>query len=142
MATITMGKSVTMHYILQLDNGEKIENTYDEKPIKFQVGQRQILQSLEKGLIGLQSGDQKKITVSFQEAYGAYNPQLVQIVDRATFTGDAPLSVGVFITVTLEKGQQMPCKVIQITKDTVSLDFNHPAAGKNLIFNVEVLGVE
>jgi FKBP-type peptidyl-prolyl cis-trans isomerase SlyD len=128
---------VTLDYILFVED-EVMENTADGEPIQFIQGIGQIIPGLEKALYGLQVGDKKKAMIQPEDAYGEYDPESIEIVKKEEFSEEVPLDVGTFLDLSDDDGEVLSAQVIEEDEDTVTLDFNHPLAGKTLTFEITV----
>ncbi len=137
---------VTMDYELKID-GEVVDTSEDGDPIIFLQGAGQIIPGLEKAIYGLTAGDKKSVTVSPEDGYGEIDPDSIVEVPKDEFPEDFPLELGVEITVNTEDEddesleEEMEATIVAINEDTVTLDFNHPLAGKSLNFDVNILEV-
>ena len=138
---------VTMDYELRID-GEIVDTSEDGDPIIFLQGTGQIIPGLEKAIYGLKQGDQKTISVEPKDGYGEIDPESIVEVPKDEFPEDFPLELGVEITVNTEddedeeaEEEEMEATIVAINKDTVTLDFNHPLAGKTLEFSVNILEI-
>lgn len=136
---------VTMDYELRID-GEVADTSEDGDPIVFLQGAGQIISGLEKAIYGLKAGDKKVITVQPQDGYGEIDPDSIVDVPRDEFPADFPLEVGVEITVDTDSEdedveEEMEATIVAVKDDAVTLDFNHPLAGKVLEFSIEILEV-
>ena len=134
------GKKVTLHYKLFVK--DKLLETADAKdPFTYQHGQHQIVPGLEKGLTGLHVGDKKTIWVTSQDAYGPVNPQAFREIPKDKLPADIPKKAGALLEARSPKGEVMLVKIKEVKDKTVVIDFNHPLAGKELVFQVEVIGI-
>jgi len=137
---------VTMDYELRID-GEVVDTSEDGDPIVFLQGAGQIIPGLEKAIYGLTAGDKKSVTVSPEDGYGEIDPDSIVEVPKDEFPEDFPLELGVEITVNTEDEEdesleeEMEATIVAINEDTITLDFNHPLAGKSLDFDVSILEV-
>lgn len=129
---------VSLFYTLTVD-GEVFDYTEDEEAIEFLQGYENIIPGLEKELYGMKIGDKKQITVPVEEAYGEYDEEEIRDIPRTEFPADVPLAPGVELELTDNEGDMLYAKVVSLAKDTVKLDFNHPLAGKELQFYIEVV---
>jgi FKBP-type peptidyl-prolyl cis-trans isomerase SlyD len=129
---------VTLDYTLTVD-GEVVDSTAGIDPITFLQGYENIIPGLEKELYGLKVGDQKKVFVPAKDAYGEIDPEAIVDVPRGDIPKDIPLKPGIELQVSNEDGELMDAVITSISKDSVRLDFNHPLAGKDLNFEVEVM---
>ena len=128
---------VSLRYTLTVD-GEVIDYTEDDEAIEFLQGYGNIIPGLEHELDGMQIGEKKQVSVPTAEAYGEYDQEEIRDVPRSEFPPDVPLAPGVELELTDTDGDILYAKVVSIAKDTVKLDFNHPLAGKELHFYVEI----
>jgi FKBP-type peptidyl-prolyl cis-trans isomerase SlyD len=137
---------VTMDYELRIDD-EVVDTSEDGDPIVFLQGAGQIIPGLEKAIYGLKIGDSKTVTVEPQDGYGEIDPDSVVDVPRDEFPDDFPLEVGVEITVHTDnddeevEDEEMEATIVAVKEDSVTIDFNHPLAGKTLNFSVNILDV-
>lgn len=138
---IGQNKVVTMNYTLKDSDGNVIQTTDRKEPFQFLSGNKQILPNLEKEIDGMIIGSKKFVKIAAQEAYGEYNEQAVQQIDKKNFPGDVNLQVGMEFVANSPEGQQMPFVVKDIKEEEVTIDFNHPLAGKDLEFDVELVDI-
>ncbi len=126
---------VTLDYKLIVED-EMLESTEDGEPIKFIQGIGQIIPGLENALYGLKIGDQKTVVIQPEDAYGEYDPESLQEAKKEEFSEEIPLDVGTFLDLEDDEGDILSAQVIAAEEDTVTLDFNHPLAGKTLTFEI------
>jgi FKBP-type peptidyl-prolyl cis-trans isomerase SlyD len=138
---------VTMNYSLSID-GEVVDSSEgeDNDPIIFLQGAGQIISGLEKSIYGLKVGDKKSVTVDPKDGYGEVDPESIVEVPKDEFPEDFPLELGVEITVNAddedeEGDEEMEATIIAVNESTVTLDFNHPLAGKTLNFDVHIIDI-
>ena len=135
------GKTISFDYTLTVD-GAVIESSKGKKPLEYVHGEKKIIPGLEKQLAGLKIGDEKKIVVPAEEAYGNIDPKALQEVDRSLISKEIPLTVGTILETTDPAGRTFPAKVTEIKEKTVMLDLNHPLAGKELTFDVKIVDIK
>ncbi len=128
---------ISFHYRLTDKKGQEIDSSVGADPLMFLEGGGQIIPGLEKFLITLQAGDKKEITVPYQEAYGAYDQILISQVPRDRFPAQE-IKIGDMFQVGKESHQQI-VMVIDISDSLVTIDANHPLAGQDLTFAVEIV---
>ncbi len=138
---IKNGKTVLIHYEGRLEDGTVFDSSKDREPLEFVFGKGSIIPGLERGLEGLEKGDKKEISVDAKDAYGEKNPEAIQRVSKEQFPQDITPEVGMQLMAQTETSE-IPVVVTDVEEDYVVIDFNHPLAGKNLIFNVEVVDVK
>jgi len=133
-------KYVAIDYCLTLDSGEEVDRSQAGSPLGFITGTGQIIPGLEKQLMGMAVGDSAKITVEPEDAYGLVNDELQQDVPRSHFPTDVEVEVGMSFQA---DGPHGPFMVVvkSISDDTVTVDLNHPMAGKRLLFDIKVVEV-
>ncbi len=139
---VDKNKVVTFHYVLKdKDTGEVIDSSRDYgEPVKVLFGKDALIEGLEKGMIGMKVGDKRTIEVKPEEGYGEVDPSLIQKVPREYFV-NVELEKGMPLRAQTPDGQIIDMIVVDFDEDTVVVDLNHPLAGKELVFDVEVLEV-
>lgn len=131
---------VSMEYTLTVD-GEVVDSSKENGPIDFIQGKGNIIPGLEKALYGMNLDESKEVNVPAAEAYGEFDEEAVEEVPVSDFPTDIPLEVGVELAVEDEDGGAMSAVIEEVTKDTVTLNFNHPLAGKDLVFDVKIVSL-
>ena len=137
---IIHGIRVTMHFSLMLQDQTIIDSTFDKEPANFCVGDGNLLPGFEKVLIGLAIGEEEVFEIEPQEAFGQYNDQNIQRLEKASFDDDN-LEVGSVYSFE-NGGGELPGVIINIDDKFASVDFNHPLAGKLILFKVKILNIE
>jgi FKBP-type peptidyl-prolyl cis-trans isomerase SlpA len=132
---------VTLHFAIRLENGDLVDSTEGKAPATFCVGDGNLLPGFEQALFGLKSGDKRSLPISPEQGFGQPNPQNVQVMPRSQFT-DMPLSEGLLIIFQDAAKGELPGVVKAFDEQQVSIDFNHPLAGKPLTFEVEIIEVK
>lgn len=131
---------VSMEYELTVD-GEVIDATDAGDPIEFIQGYENIIPGLEKAVEGMTVGDSKEVFVKAAEAYGEYDADGFVEVPKAEFPEDIPMEVGVEISVTNDDGEEMTAYIEEVSVESITLNFNHPLAGKDLNFKVKIVSI-
>ena len=137
---IAQNTEVTLHFALHLENGDTVDSTFDKSPATFKVGDGNLLPGFEAALFGFKAGDKRTVTVQPENAFGQPNPQNVQIMPRSQFEG-MELSEGLLVIFNDAANTELPGVVKAFDNAQVTVDFNHPLAGKTLSFEVEILSV-
>ncbi len=137
---ITDGMVVSLAYVLTVD-GEEVERTETDSPLEYLHGADNIIPGLEAALNGKQAGDQVNVTLPPEEAYGEYDEEEIEEVDRSDMADAGPLELGMLVEVEDEDGFVYMATIAEVTADTVTLDFNPPLAGKTLTYDVQVVAV-
>ena len=142
MAKVKEGDTVSIHYTGKLDDGTQFDSSEGREPLSFEVGSGQIIPGLDKALPEMEEGESKQVTVPPEEGYGPVNPDAKQAVPRAEIPEHIPLDIGTQLQVQTPDGQTMNVTVAEVTDEQVVLDANHPLAGQNLNFSIEVVKVD
>ncbi len=132
---------VSMHYSLSDGDGNLLDTSAGEGPLSFLCGADQIIPGLEKQLLGMHVGDKKKIVVPPAEAYGDYDEELLQKLDRKDLGDVGGLEVGETLEFENDEGHIVEGRVADINDIVVVIDFNHPLAGETLHFDIEITGI-
>ncbi|MBR9788423.1 MAG: FKBP-type peptidyl-prolyl cis-trans isomerase [Vibrionaceae bacterium] len=143
MTTITKDSVVTLHFTIKMKDGSVADSTHNMgKPAKFVMGDGSLSENFEQCLVGLQSGEQKAIELKAEDAFGMPNPDHIHHMDRTKFVGDSEVEVGTIMAFSGPDGMEIPGIITEIAGDSVTVDFNHPLAGQDVTFEVEILSVE
>lgn len=140
MAKANIGDTVLVHYEGRLDNGSVFDTSMGDEPLQFTIGNDEVIKGFEDGVIGLSPGESRKIKIPAVKAYGKYNRNLVQIIKRSDFPPDVEPRIGMELEIRLPDGSPGVAVIAAISGNNVTLDANHPMAGKDL--NFELLLVE
>lgn len=135
------GDVVRVHYTGRLTDGTEFDSSQGREPLEFQVGSGQIIPGLEKHVEGMEVGQKSTVTVPAEEAYGARDERQVQSVPRDSLPDDLDLELGSRLTATTREGRQIPLTVIDLDENKVTVDANHPLAGQDLIFDLELVEI-
>ena len=135
------GSRVKVHYTGRLDDGTVFDSSEGREPLAFTIGLGQMIPGFEQGVIGMEVGQSRVINIAATDAYGEYRPEGVLDVQRSEIGAEMELEVGMRLQATQEGGRRVDMQVIAITDDTVTLDANHPLAGKDLTFDIQVVEV-
>ncbi|WP_296217638.1 FKBP-type peptidyl-prolyl cis-trans isomerase [Pseudomonas sp. UBA2684] len=134
-------KEVTLHFALKLDNGDVVDSTFDKQPATFKVGDGNLLPGFEQAIYGLKAGDKRSLPIAPEQGFGQGNPQNIQIMPRSQFQ-DMELSEGLLVIFNDAANAELPGVVKAFDDSQVTIDFNHPLAGKALSFDVEIIEVK
>ncbi|MDE1168198.1 MAG: FKBP-type peptidyl-prolyl cis-trans isomerase [Pseudomonas sp.] len=138
---IAQNTEVTLHFALHLENGDTVDSTFDKAPAVFKVGDGNLLPGFEAALFGFKAGDKRTVVVPPENAFGQPNPQNVQVMPRSSFQ-DMDLSEGLLVIFNDAANTELPGVVKVFDDAQVTVDFNHPLAGKTLNFEVEIIEVK
>ncbi len=141
------GKRVSLHFSLSLSEGSLsegvvIDSNFDKSPATFSVGDGNLLPGFEQALFGMQAGERKKVLLSAEQAFGPVNLKNIHEFPKHKFSQETELKVGGMISFADAGNNELPGTVAELKQDTVLIDFNHPLAGREIIFEAEILSVE
>ena len=143
MTAITEHSVVTLHFTIKLKDGSIADSTHNMgKPAQFVIGDGNISDNFERHLMGMKAGESKAVELKAADAFGQPNPDNIQYMDRAKFVGEAQVEIGTIMAFSGPDGHEIPGIITEIAGDSVTVDFNHPLAGQDVIFDVEILSVE
>jgi peptidylprolyl isomerase len=142
MTQVKSGDTVAIHYTGTLDDGTVFDTSDGRDPLEFTVGAGHIIPGLDQALPGMQIGERKTVAIECTEAYGPLNPDLRQAIPRDGIPEDIPLDLGTQLQMQTPDGQALPVTVVAVDEATVTLDANHPLAGKDLTFDFELLRID
>lgn len=134
------GKTVTLHFAIKLEDGQIVDSTFDKAPATFTVGDGNLLEGFEKALFGLEEGMKQTLRILPEHAFGMPNPSNIQSLPRSQFEG-LELEQGLVVSFSDPGNGELPGVIAEFNDKLVSVDFNHPLAGKKLDFEVEILKV-
>ena len=138
---IEQGKQVELHFALKLADGQVVDSTFDRKPAVLKIGDGNLPDGFEELLLGLQAGDKKSFVVSPEKAFAQPNPNNIQNMKRSDFAADMELEVGMVVSFADANKAELPGVIKEFDDTAVVVDFNHPLAGKELTFDVEIIQV-
>jgi len=141
MSDAKPGDTVRIHYTGTLADGSTFDSSAGRDPLEFTVGAGQIIPGLDNAIPGMTVGDKKVVEVPADEAYGSHNPEGIQSVPREQVPEHIPLDPGTQLQVQTGDGRTLPVTVTDVTEEAVTLDANHPLAGKDLTFEVELVEI-
>lgn len=136
------GTQVTLHFSLALLDGELIDSNFEKEPAVFSVGDGSLLPGFEQSLFGLKAGDEQSFTISPEQGFGEHNPNNLQVISRDEFPQDIELEEGLMLSFADAQGGELPGVVAEFDDKEVTVDFNHPLAGREIVFKVHILDVE
>ena len=141
MTQVKSGDTVRVHYTGTLTDGQTFDSSEGRDPLEFVVGSGQIIPGLDAAMEGMAVGEKKTVEVPADQAYGHPDPNAQQAVPRTEIPEDIPLDLGTQLQVQTPQGQVMPVTVVEVTEEQVILDANHPLAGKDLTFAIELVDI-
>ncbi|ARB47050.1 FKBP-type peptidyl-prolyl cis-trans isomerase [Alloalcanivorax xenomutans] len=133
---------ITLHFAVRLMDGTEMDSTFGGEPATFVWGDGSLLPGFERAILGLKAGDRRSVFIDAQSGFGDYNEQNVQHFRRDTFAAPDGMEVGTVMNFADAAGAELPGVVSALDEQWVTVDFNHPLAGRELTFEVEIVRVE
>jgi FKBP-type peptidyl-prolyl cis-trans isomerase SlpA len=140
--TIGPGCEVTMHFQLTLEDGTVADSTIGHDPIQFVMGDGSLIEGLELALYGLKVGDKQVLSIEPREAFGFPDAENIHEMSRSEFPKEMNIEEGMIIEFDTPSGERVPGALKEIKGDTVVVDFNHPLAGHEITFDVEIIDIK
>lgn len=143
MANPESGSTVAIHYTVRLEDGQLVETTTDRDPIEVTIGANQIMPGVERALMAMTAGQKSKVTIPADSAYGPHDEKLVQVMARSELPDEMSekLQVGQMLKSTGPNGQELRLTVTALTDADATFDANHPLAGHDLTFELELVTI-
>jgi peptidylprolyl isomerase len=138
MAQAKTGDVVKVHYTGKLDDGTVFDSSANREPLQFKIGEGQLIADFEQALVGMNPGDSKTVQIAADNAYGPYHEEMVIELDRKDLPENLEPKVDQKLQVRQESGQEFVVTVTEVTETSVTLDGNHPLAGKDLVFDIQL----
>lgn len=139
--TVKKGDKVKIEYTGKLADGTVFDTSDGKAPLTFEVGAKQVIPGFDKNVEGMKKDEENAFTLSIDEAYGPVRAELVQEIPRDKLPKDPEPKEGMMLMMQSPTGQQIPARITKVADDKVTIDINHPLAGKELTFEVKVVGV-
>lgn len=144
MCPVALTDTVTIHYTAKLENGELIDHTEESKPLTLAIGRGTLFPAVEASLFGMEPGQTRVVHIQPEDAYGHHIEELTQHIPLVNFKGKVKPQKGMILSLTLKKDGQdqiIPATVTQVDQDKVTVDYNHPLAGKIIVYTVSLVGI-
>lgn len=141
MKKIENGTHIAVHYTGTLEDGNVFDSSEGHDPLKFTVGKGSIIEGFDEAVLGKVNGDEISVKIAPDKAYGERDEKMVMEIDREDFNVDEQPEIGMQVGVRLQDGRGMMGTVVAITPKKITLDLNHPLAGKTLNFTIKVIDV-
>jgi peptidylprolyl isomerase len=138
MAQAKNGDTVKVHYTGKLDDGTVFDTSADREPLQFTIGEGQLIPDFEQAIVGMSPGETKNIQIPSDRAYGPHHEEMVMVVNRSEFPNDLKPEVDQRLQVRQPDGQSFAVTVTDVSESKVTLDGNHPLAGKDLTFDIQL----
>lgn len=138
---IAQGTVVTLNFSLALEDGTVVDSNLEEEPVTFTVGDGNLLPGFEKAMLGLKAGDERELLITPENGFGMPNPSNQQEVPRSDFPEDIELSIGLVLSFSDAQNTELPGVIKEVGAEKVLVDFNHPLAGRSLVFSIKIHSV-
>lgn len=141
MQQVKQGDKIKVHYHGKLTSGETFDSSAGREPLEFEVGSGMVIKGFDDGVTGMKVGEKKTINIPAEEAYGPVNPDMLMDFPKERFPADMQMEIGMQLMMSDPSGQQFPVTINEIKEDVIVLDGNHPLAGEELIFDLELVEI-
>jgi len=141
MQTVKKGDTVKVHYHGRLTDGTTFDSSEGRAPLEFEVGAGSVIKGFDDAIIDMKIGDKKTVNIPVDQAYGPRNEEMIIDFPKERLPADLNPEVGMQLQMNSQDGQVMPVQVIEVEGDSIRLDANHPLAGEDLIFDIELVEI-
>jgi peptidylprolyl isomerase len=141
MVQAKVGDTVTVHYTGKLNNGNIFDSSVERDPLQFSLGEGSVIVGFEQAVIGMSPGEAKTVSIPADQAYGPYYQEMVIVVNRQQIPPELEVEVGQQLQISQQSGQVIPVVVREVSDSEVTLDANHPLAGEDLVFEIELVEI-
>lgn len=138
---INMNSLILMHYSIALTNGIEIESSFNDEPVEINMGSGDVTEGMELALFGLKEGDKQTLTLTAEQGFGLRDEDNIHEMPLSDFPEDLLPEVGLSYSFESPEDGEIPGTVLSIKDDMAEIDFNHPLAGQEIVFTVDILGV-
>jgi FKBP-type peptidyl-prolyl cis-trans isomerase 2 len=142
MQQVKSGDTVKVHYHGRLTDGTTFDSSAGRDPLQFEVGSGMVIAGFDNGVLGMSVGQKKTIEIPVEQGYGPKDPGMVVEFPKSNFPDDLKPETGMQLNMTNGQGQVIPVVITEILEESVVLDANHPLAGQDLIFDIELVEIE
>lgn len=142
MQKVKNGDKVKVHYHGKLTDGTTFDSSEGREPLSFEVGSGQVIPGFDEGVTGMEVGEKKTISIPYDQAYGEKRDDLMMEFPIDKFPADLKPEVGMALNMSNQEGHQFPVIITEVRDESVILDANHPLAGKDLVFDLELMGID
>lgn len=141
MQQVKKGDTVSVHYHGKLNDGSTFDSSEGRAPLEFTAGNGQVIKGFDDAVLDMQVGDKKTVNIPVHEAYGERNQEMMVKVPRTDFPQDMTPEIGMELQMSDDQGHVFPVVVAEVHEDSVLLDANHPLAGQELTFDIEIVSI-
>jgi peptidylprolyl isomerase len=136
---VAAGDQIRVNYVGCFENGSTFDSSEGHEPLEFTVGAEQVIAGFDQAVVGMKPGESCKVVIAPEDGYGTHVPEMIAEVERHLIPDSEKLVLGSMLEVSMEDGQTLEVQVVELSDAAVTLDGNHPLAGKELHFEIEVL---
>lgn len=140
--TLAAGTRVLVHYTGTLDDGTQFDSSREREPLEVVLGQNMVIPGFEKAIAAMEPGQTVTVRIPEAEAYGPHNENMLVTFPRSSFPADIPAALGEQLILRSPEGHEVPALIVDVNETEISLDANHPLAGFDLTFEIELISVE
>lgn len=141
MQQVKSGDTVRVHYHGRLTDGTTFDSSEGRDPLEFEVGSGMVIAGFDNGVVGMIIGDKKTVNIPVDDAYGQKNPEMIIEFPREQVPEGMPLEKGMRLNLNNSEGQVVPVVITDVLDETILLDANHPLAGEDLVFDIELVEI-
>ena len=142
MSQVKANDTVKVHYTGKLSNGQIFDSSVDKEPLQIKLGEGQLIPGFEKGLIDMKVNEKKTVTIPQDEAYGEVRKDLFQEIPKTELPPEINPEVGMGLVARNPDGSERQLRVVEVKPETIVIDANHPLAGQELIFDLELVDIQ
>tara|TARA_Y100000310_G_scaffold333235_1_gene410367 strand:- start:555 stop:989 length:435 start_codon:yes stop_codon:yes gene_type:complete len=141
MAKVEKGNKVKVDYTGSFEDGNVFDTSEGKQPLEFEVGSGQVIKGFDEALIGMEKGEEKEVKIESKDAYGDPNPELVKKIPRDKLPPEQEPKAGMMLAMATPDGRQIPARITEVGDKEITIDINHPLAGKTLLFKLKVVDI-
>jgi len=138
---VKKGCKVKVEYTGSLDDGTVFDSSEKRGPLEFEAGAGQVIPGFDKAIMGMKEGEEKEVKIECADAYGDPNPEAVQKVPKDKLPQGQEIKEGMMLIMNLPNGMKIPARIVKVEDNEVTVDFNHPLAGKDLNFKIKIVEI-
>jgi FKBP-type peptidyl-prolyl cis-trans isomerase 2 len=139
---VKVGDKIKIHFTGKLENGEVFESSFGKEPLEFKVGSGSVIQGIDEAVVGMKLDQEKMIHISSDKAYGAIEKELIISINKKDLPSKLDVKLNQQLIIPLDDGHPVKVRISKIDGDYIEFDGNHPLAGKNLIFDLKLVGID